>query len=49
MVALDGERELRGHAGDILTFTVTRHGHGAYKQKEHLKKLSAANSSLPAE
>lgn len=26
MVALDGERELRGHQGDTLSFTVTRQG-----------------------
>lgn len=26
MVALDGERELRGHRGDTLSFTITRNG-----------------------
>lgn len=26
MIALDGERELRGRSGDVLTFTVTRRG-----------------------
>ena len=38
MVALDGERELRGHAGDTLTFTVTRHGPWRVQAKRALEE-----------
>ncbi len=38
MVALDGERELRGHAGDTLTFTVTRHGPWRVQAKKALEE-----------
>lgn len=42
MVALDGERELRGHKGDMLTFTITKKGHGASRQERRWKKRPAA-------
>ena len=38
MVALDGERELRGHAGDTLTFTVTRRGPWRVQAKQALEE-----------
>lgn len=38
MVALDGERELRGHAGDTLTFTITRHGPWRVQAKRALEE-----------
>ena len=43
MVALDGERELRGHAGDTLTFTVTRHGPRRVQAKRALEEAVRRN------
>ena len=43
MVALDGERELRGHAGDTLTFTVTRHGPWRVQAKKALEEAVRRN------
>ena len=43
MIALDGERELRGHAGDTLTFTVTRHGPWRVQAKKALEEAVRRN------
>ncbi len=41
MIALDGERELRGKSGDVLTFTVTRKGPWRVKIREALEEAVA--------
>ena len=41
MIALDGERELRGRSGDVLTFTVTRRGPQRVKIREALEEAVA--------
>lgn len=41
MIALDGERELRGKSGDVLTFTVTRKGPRRVKVRETLEEAVA--------
>lgn len=41
MIALDGERELRGRRGDVLTFTVTRRGPQRVKIREALEEAVA--------
>lgn len=41
MIALDGERELRGKSGDMLTFNVTRRGPQRVKIREALEEAVA--------
>lgn len=43
MIALDGERELRGRSGDMLTFIVTRKGPQRIKIREALEEAVARN------
>ena len=40
MVALDGERELRGHKGDMLTFTITKKGPWRVQTRETLEEAA---------
>lgn len=48
MIALDGERELRGRSGDVLTFTVTRRGPQRVKIREAVEEAVARGLSASA-
>lgn len=43
MIALDGERELRGQRGDTLAFTVTKNGPWRVQAKKALEEAVRQN------